>query len=135
MEGGNDNNNNNNNGNYNNQYSNGDVNPYQTYYMSAYCDNGSDIYIGVFLDAGCSTQASNGDAVYASKMYGAKLPYGKSSGASIVTGECISCMYVDNDNDDNNNNNSEYHHTFDQRIDILLLDIYPLTIPCSHFSL
>jgi hypothetical protein len=113
MEGGNDNNDNNQNYNYNGNNNNG-VDPYQTYYMGAYCSarDGQSIYLGVFLDSGCSTRAGNDKDVYAAKMYGAELPY---ADTPIVSSECISCVSNDNDN---NNNNSEYRRSFSQHINI-----------------
>ena len=129
MEEGNNNNNNNGNYNYNNNNNNnGDYNPYQTYYMTAYCSekDGKSIHIGVFSDAGCSTLVSNSKSVYAAKMYGADLPY---ASTPIVTSECISCVAVDNDND----GNSEYPPNF-ASLSIVCTDaciISPLF--CSHF--
>jgi hypothetical protein len=115
------------NNNNNNQYYSGNnngVNPYQTYYMGAYCSpkDGKSILLGVFLDAGCSTQAGNDKDVYAAKMYGAELPY---ADKSMVSSKCISCIQADNDND----NNSEYHPNFSQRyVHLLRRNLSPNTL-------
>jgi hypothetical protein len=86
------NNNNNNNGNYN-----------QLYYVGPTCSNGFDINLATFSDSGCSTKTKSG--VYETMMYGASLPFEKES---MVSNDCVACLYVDQDaNDDANNNGND----------------------------
>jgi len=91
------------NGNGNGDYVyNGDwENYYGPYYVGPYCaDDGFSINIGVFYDMGCAYAADND--VFGQKNYGAELPFATES---MVEGDCISCMQVDEDNNNNNNNN------------------------------
>jgi hypothetical protein len=89
------NNNNNNNGNYN-----------QLYYVGPTCSNGFDINLATFSDSGCSTKTKSG--VYETMMYGASLPFEKES---MVSNDCVACLYVNQDGDDDGNNNGDVEIT------------------------
>jgi hypothetical protein len=78
------------------------ANYYREYFVGPYCaSNGKGIYLGIFLDQGCSIPAESG--AYESLFYGASLPY---STQSIVDKSCISCTKVDENNNNNKNNNN-----------------------------
>jgi len=86
-------NNNNNNNNYNNN----------AYYIGPYCAaHGNAVFLGVFTDATCETQASSN--VFEKYNYGKELPY---SNESFVHQRCQSCMAPKEDRDDDNDNQEE----------------------------
>uniref|UniRef100_A0A7S4JT59 Uncharacterized protein n=1 Tax=Odontella aurita TaxID=265563 RepID=A0A7S4JT59_9STRA len=72
-------------------------------FIGPYCADGSDIYLGVFDDAGCVNHAEDGVSTFEKYNY-RELPYARES---LVGDECVSCEQVDEDaNDDNNNGNN-----------------------------
>jgi hypothetical protein len=99
LENNNNNNNNNNNGNYN------------VFYVGPTCSNGFDINLATFTDAGCSTKASSGK--YES-LTGTALPYEKSS---MVSNDCVACLYVDQDADDDGNGDVEINELCEQSVE------------------
>eukprot|EP00980_Cylindrotheca_fusiformis_P008526 scaffold1807_cov140-Cylindrotheca_fusiformis.AAC.18 len=96
-----------NNGNGNNYYNNNNgVNMYQQYFVGPTCSNGFKINLATFYDNGCSQKTKSG--VYEAFNYGQSLPFEKES---MVSGDCVSCMYVEEDENNNNggnNNNQDY---------------------------
>jgi hypothetical protein len=78
---------------------NGGNGNYQLYYVGPTCSNGFDINLATFTDSGCSSKAKSG--VYEGIMYGASLPFEKES---MVSNDCIACLYVNQDGDDDGNN-------------------------------
>jgi hypothetical protein len=101
LEGGQDDNNG---GNYNYGGNDDDgVNMYKQYYVGPTCSNGFDINLATFSDSGCSSKTKSG--VFEAFMYGASLPFEKES---MVSNDCVACLYVDQDaNDDANNNGND----------------------------
>jgi hypothetical protein len=93
----------NNGGNYNYGGNNDDgVNMYQQYYVGPTCANGFKINLATFYDSGCSKKTKTG--VYAAFNYGVSLPFEKES---MVSNDCIACLYVDQDADDDGNGDAE----------------------------
>jgi len=78
-------------------------NNYNSYYIGPYCAaHGNAIFLGVFTDATCETQASSN--IYEKYNYGKELPY---SNESLVHQQCQSCMEPKDDRDDDNNNQED----------------------------
>lgn len=100
-------NNNGNQYNYNgNQYNQGGV-YYGDLFVGPYCAaDGKSIHLGVFYDETCTAKAS--ESLYASRNYGASLPFSKES---IIDGsEMFSCKQQDNNNNQNQYNGQQNYN-------------------------
>lgn len=69
----------------------------QGYYVGPKCSsNGKSVFLGVYTNERCTTEAENGEEIYKS-IIGKSLPYATTS---IIKHECISCKQVNDDDDD-----------------------------------
>jgi len=67
-----------------------------SYYIGTACsDKGNAVHLAVFTDDTCTIQAD--DSVY-KKMTGQVLPYSQSSGTSLITPDCVSCVEQEDPN-------------------------------------